>query len=91
MRLVGNLGFDLQKRELTAAHEREAERLLARLQPVNLGARLVSSEGAEGFTELREPDDDRGEAMTLRIPLAINYAMFVFELPLAWWRSRQAS
>lgn len=79
---VGALSFDLQKRELTAMHEGEPGRLLARLQPLNLGATLVGSEATEGDFELLEPEDDPGEAKTLKILLAINGAMFVFELVL---------
>lgn len=79
---VGALTFDLQKREFTAVHEGEADRLLRRLEPLNLGATLVSSESAEHDLELLEPEDDPGEAKTLKTLLAINGVMFVFELVL---------
>lgn len=79
---VANLSFDLHKRELTALHEDEPDRLLTRLQPLNLGVTLVSSEPAESSFYLLEPDDDSGEAKTLKVLLAINAAMFVFELVL---------
>jgi copper chaperone CopZ len=79
---IGKLSFDLHKRELTAVHEGAPDRLLTRLQPLNLGARLVSSDAAEAGFELLEPDDDPGEAKTLKVLLAINAAMFVFELVL---------
>lgn len=77
---VASLSFDLQARQLTAVHEGDPDRLLRRLQPLNLGASLVSSEAAEGDFELLEPDDGPGEAGTLKILLAINAVMFVFEL-----------
>lgn len=79
---IHSLGFDLQRRELTAVHEGEPSRLEGRLQPLNLGATLVRSEAAENGFELLEPDDDPGESKTLKTLLAINGAMFVFELAL---------
>lgn len=79
---IGSLSFDLQKRELTALHKGEPDRLLARLQPLNLGATLVGSEAEEGRFEILEPEDDPGEAKTLKTLLAINGLMFVFELVL---------
>ena len=79
---VGNLSFDLHKRELTVVHKGEPHKLLTRLQPLNLGVMLVSSEPAESSFDLLEPDDVPGEAKTLKVLLAINAAMFVFELVL---------
>ena len=76
------LNFDLQKRELTAVHEGTADTLMLRLQPLDLGASLVSSVPADGGPELLAPDDDPGEARALKTLLAINGAMFVFEMVL---------
>lgn len=72
---VGSLKFDLRARELTVVHEGGAERLLERLQPLNLGARLVSSEPTAAATSVSAAPDDKAEARTLRLLLAINGAM----------------
>lgn len=73
------LDFDLQKRELTVLHEGGTERLLERLQPLNLGAKVVSSEATEAAATIAAPDH-RSEARILRLLLGINGAMFLIEL-----------
>ena len=79
-RSVQRLSFDLQRRELAATHTGPAERVLERLQPLNLGATLVSSQ-ADEQTALPGADHE-GEARTLKLLLGINAAMFVLELAL---------
>lgn len=79
---VRALTFDLQKRELTAVHEGDVDRLLQRLQPLNLGAMLVSSETSRADETNAGAADDRSEARMLKLLLAINAVMFVLELAL---------
>jgi Co/Zn/Cd efflux system component len=82
---VGALDFDLAGRRLSIVHRGPVEAILARLEPLGFGARLVSS------AELRAGADvapaaapDAGERRTLRLVLAINAAMFVVELAAGW-------
>ena len=79
---IGTLRFDLRNRDVPAAHEGEPDKLLAGQQPPNLGATHAAPEAAEGGFEILEPEEDPGEAKTLKTLLAINGAMFVFELVL---------
>lgn len=44
---VHHLRFNLPQRELTAVHQPPAGELLARLEPLGLGARVLSSERSE--------------------------------------------
>lgn len=75
---VSELRFDLQARTLTVVHEGEPSSILAKLEPLGLGARLRASEAAPD--EAAVAPDDAGEARTLRLVLAINLAMFGVEL-----------
>ena len=78
---VGALTFDLKARELTVAHEGAPDDVLARLVPLNLGARVLESiEGVEVEPVSSDPEGDAAEARTLKWLLVINGAMFVFEL-----------
>lgn len=78
---VRALTFDLPKREVTVLHTGEPDRLLERLGTLDLGASFVYSDMAA-----EEPNtavtDDRAEARTLKLLLAINGAMFVIEMAL---------
>ena len=78
---VGPLSFDLQKRELTAIHELEVDSLLRKLESLNLGAKLVESI-ADTSPRSTQADEDRSEASTLKLLLAINGAMFLIEIVL---------
>lgn len=78
---VGPLSFDLQKRELTAIHELEVDSLLRKLESLNLGAKLVESI-ADTSPSSAQADEDRSEASTLKLLLAINGAMFLIEIVL---------
>ena len=80
---VGALTCDLKARELTVLHEGAPEAVLARLAPLNLGARVLDST-ASGPLRPAAPDaeGDAAEARTLKLLLGINGAMFVFELIL---------
>jgi Co/Zn/Cd efflux system component len=80
---VAELRFDLQARTLTVLHAGDPSPLLARLEPLGLGARLAATEAAAPGEAVSRPDD-AAEARTLRILLAINAAMFVVELAAGW-------
>lgn len=78
---VGTLTFDLKARELTVVHEGEADAVLARLVPLNLGARVLeSTESAGAAASSPDPEGDAAEARTLKLLLGINGAMFVIEM-----------
>jgi len=79
---IRSLDFNLPGRELVVLHTASADQVLAALQPLNLGAALASSEAAAASSTPAAAADDRGEASTLKLLLAINAAMFVFELLL---------
>lgn len=79
---VSALTFDLPKRELTVLHNGEPDRLLERLEMLDLGASLVYSELAAEEPDLAADIDDQAEARTLKLLLAINGAMFVVEMAL---------
>ena len=82
---VGQLAFDLQKREFTAVHEGAPQQVLERLLPLNLGAKLTSSEADSSEDVLGQAPDDAGEARVLKLLLAINGLMFVIEILLGIW------
>lgn len=73
------LKFDLQKRSLTILHSSSTPRISQALESLNLGARLVSDEiSNEAATDARD------ETNVLKILLAINFGMFVFEILVGW-------
>lgn len=83
---INSLNFDLSKRQMSVIHEGDPREVLARLQPLNLGAQLldvtaVSPEQATGTME----SGDASEARTLKLLLLINGLMFFFELGLGFY------
>lgn len=83
---VRSLSFDLSRREVAVVHQGDAEGILSRLEPLGLGAVLSgSSSVVSGQAAAQSQADDAGEAKTLRLLLAINAVMFVFELTLGLW------
>src|SRR5574340_705636 len=80
---VTELRFDLQARKLTVLHAAEPASLLAKLEPLGLGASLTGTEDAAPG-EVGSAADEEAEARTLRILLAVNAAMFVVELVAGW-------
>ncbi len=80
---ISDLRFDLQARTVTVVHAGGPAPVLAKLEPLGLGARLSGTEEAGPADVLGSPDD-ASEAGTLRILLAINAAMFVVELVAGW-------
>lgn len=83
---VRSLTFDLKNRELTVVHIDEPAIVLARLDVLQLGATQVATTveavTTSQITNDGDLDGDKGEAKVLKILLAINGAMFVFELVL---------
>lgn len=80
---IRSLSFDLSMREVVIVHRGDADAVLTRLGRLNLGAVLRESvpvSAGQGTAVTK--DEDAAEAGTLRILLAINGLMFVFELVL---------
>lgn len=78
---VGALTFNLSQRELTVVHQGAPDPVLARLAPLNLGARVLeTTEGVQMASPAPDVEGDAAEAKTLKLLLGINGVMFVFEL-----------
>jgi len=74
---VRALRFDLAARRVEVIHEGGADNILARLTPLGLGTSLVESASApDGSAQA----SDVAEAITLKLLLAVNAAMFAIEL-----------
>jgi len=82
---LGPLLFDQPARLLRVQHQGEPEPLLARLQPLGLGVRLLDSEatGSQATFERNAPDED-DERRTLWLVLLLNALMFVVEFSAGW-------
>lgn len=76
---VAALDFDLKDRVLTVQHWGSTQELLGRLIPLNLGAQVLDSVQSDESTA-PDAEGNASEARTLKLLLAINGAMFVFEL-----------
>lgn len=76
---VAALDFDLKDRVLTVQHGGSTQELLGRLIPLNLGAQVLDSVQSDESTA-PDAEGNASEARTLKLLLAINGAMFVFEL-----------
>ena len=82
---VDELRFDLQQRTLSVIHRGEPGPLLAKIEPLGLGARVVASAEAEvAPPEAPEAPEAHDEASTLRILLAINAVLFLVEIVAGW-------
>jgi Co/Zn/Cd efflux system component len=81
---IAELRFDLQARTLTVLHAGPPAPLLAKLEPLGLGARLAGTEEASPGDAGAVAADDATEARTLRVLLAINAVMFVVEVVAGW-------
>lgn len=75
---------DLAGRKVRVLHEGEAAEVGARLRPLGLGAALASTGPARSGVDAPGRHDPAREARTLSILLAINAAMFVIEMAVAW-------
>lgn len=82
---VGGLSFDLQGRKLVAIHAAPASQLLAAIEPLGLGATLISTTVDSGGDDEIDPPDNAGEARLLWTVLAINAAMFCIEFAVGLW------
>lgn len=78
-----DLRFDLDLRKLTVLHAGDPAPLVARLEPLGLGARLESS-GEAGPGDLPARGRQESEAHVLRLLLGINAAMFAVEFVAGW-------
>lgn len=81
---IRGIECDLSGRKVRVVHDGEAADVEARLTPLGLGASLVSSGEAQSDA-IPAPLDPAKEARTLKLLLAINAAMFVIELTVAWF------
>ncbi|HET8539861.1 MAG TPA: cation transporter [Anaeromyxobacter sp.] len=81
---IADLRFDLQGRVLTVLHAGDPGPLLAKLEPLGLGATVTGSGAAAPAEPGATPATDAVEARTLRILLAINAVMFGVELAAGW-------
>lgn len=78
---MGPLTFDLKARELTVVHSGTPDAVLDKLVPLKLGTQLLeTSTEAETFVPAPDVNGDAAEAKTLKLLLAINGGMFVFEM-----------
>lgn len=76
------LEFELATRRLTITHASPVEAVLARLSPLGLGTRLISSHPT---TNTPAENTDQAEARVLWLLLAINGAMFAIEMTLGFY------
>ena len=80
---VRGIECDLSARKVRVIHVGEYSEIEARLTPLGLGAAFERSAAASADAVL-PPRDPRQEARTLKLLIAINAAMFVVELTVAW-------
>jgi Co/Zn/Cd efflux system component len=79
---LASVRCDLGERRVVVVHAAAPSEVAARLAGLGLGAVLIETTAAVSSTV--ETSDPAGEARTLRIVLAINAAMFVAEIVVAW-------
>lgn len=79
---IVDLRFDLGARTLHVIHRGEPGRVLAKLEPLGLGARVVESVEVEPAAPAAPTSRD--EASTLRLLLGVNAALFVVEIVAGW-------
>ena len=79
---VRSLDFDLDVRQLEAVHVGPPVTILLALEPLAMGAHLLSSEAVDPHAEAtsREPESAASQRRALWFVLAINAAMFAIEL-----------
>lgn len=81
---IRGIECDLSGRKVRVVHEGNAAEVEARLTPLGLGASLTSTKTTREDVDIPVPVDPTREARTLKILLAINAAMFVIEMTVAW-------
>ncbi len=80
---VHQLSCDLGARTLTVWHEDDPTALLARLEPLRLGAHLLET-GRGDVPPVSLPLESETERRTLWVVLILNAAMFVIEIVAGW-------
>lgn len=84
---IKTLQFDLAKREVRIVHVEDISIVLSRLEPLNFGVKLISTNAAE--TQDFDLEDlnikSREEAKLLKLLLTINGTMFIIELVMGIW------
>ncbi len=78
------LAFDLGQRELRVVHQGPVALIAARLEPLGLGARLVSSSATTPPLAFAASPSPQRERRTLQWLLGLNATMFVVELAMGW-------
>lgn len=78
------LAFDLGQRELRVVHQGPVALIATRLEPLGLGARLVSSTAATPTMAFAASPSPQRERRTLQWLLGLNGIMFVVELAMGW-------
>ncbi len=81
------LEFDLGRRELRVIHDGPIDDIARRLEPLGLGAQLISTTATDApdpARGARPATSAAGEAQVLRWLLAINAVMFVLEIGAGW-------
>ena len=88
---ISHLSFDLQGRMLTAFHDTDEKAILQKLEPLNFGALHVETnelneveENLLNLEKAKAQGNEGAEAKVLKILLAINASMFVFEIILGF-------
>ncbi len=84
---VLDVAIDLSRRKVAVVHQGSCQPILERLALLGMGAELessgeVSDELSEEHTAMR---DGQAEGCVLRLLLAINATMFVFEMLVGWF------
>lgn len=84
---VRSLAFDLPARTLTVVHAGQAADVLARLEPLGFGTRLVTSAAlpADDVMPPAPSADDAAQSRVLQQLLAINALMFLVEIGVGWY------
>lgn len=80
---IRNISFDLTTRKISVVHSTDALKILSALKPLRFGAELDSTLQVEDVPEMNHTPSsstDADESKVLKQLLAINGAMFIFEL-----------
>lgn len=82
---IKKLHFDLNGRTLTVLHQGDETAILNKLEPLNFGAKIVSTAvSASTIPGEFEAPDDSGESRVLKQLLVINGTMFFIELGIGF-------
>ena len=82
---IKNLKFDISGRTLAVVHDSDEKMILNSLEPLNFGAKIVSTTAASAAAlDSSELQDSAGESRVLKQLLAINAIMFFVELGIGF-------